>query len=282
MAWELTTDLDSFTAAAGDFLRSRPVSNTTLLTLVSTLRQRGLQTYGSEPPIFGTWLDPYAMVAGALLQTPPHPVYFSAMPPAAVSAAVRLLDGRPLPGVNLRADAVAGFAEPWRARTGVTATVRMRVRLYRLETLVAPVAPGLARPAGLADRAHLITWLTEFHEYIGESAADVPGLIDVKLAAGLITLWEADGEPVSMVVRSAPEAGVVRIQNVYTPAARRGRGYAGGATARAAQEARDAGADEVVLFTDLSNPTSNALYQRLGFRPIEDRTVVAFAGRCCR
>jgi predicted GNAT family acetyltransferase len=33
---------------------------------------------------------------------------------------------------------------------------------------------------------------------------------------------------------------------------------------------------EVVLFADLGNPTSNALYQRLGFRPIEDRTVVAF------
>jgi MOSC domain-containing protein YiiM len=30
----------------------------------------------------------------------------------------------------------------------------------------------------------------------------------------------------------------------------------------------------VVLFTDLANPTSNALYQRLGYRPIEDRTVV--------
>ncbi|MFG1607450.1 GNAT family N-acetyltransferase [Actinoplanes sp. NPDC049265] len=36
------------------------------------------------------------------------------------------------------------------------------------------------------------------------------------------------------------------------------------------------GATDVVLFTDLANPTSNALYQRLGYRPVEDRKVVLF------
>jgi predicted GNAT family acetyltransferase len=31
-----------------------------------------------------------------------------------------------------------------------------------------------------------------------------------------------------------------------------------------------------VLFTDLSNPTSNALYGRVGYRPVEDRVVIKF------
>jgi predicted GNAT family acetyltransferase len=277
MAWELIDDLETFTAAAGGFLRSRPVAHTTLLTLVTSLRRRGLQAYGSEPPIFGAWWDAYGMVAGALLQTPPFPMYFSEIPPEAVSAALTTLDGRPLAGVNFPADTVDRFVEPWRARTGVTATVRMRVRQYRLETLVPPAPPGLGRPARLADRPQLITWLAEFLDFLGESLPDVAGTVDDKLAAGLITIWEADGVPTSMVVRSAPEVGVVRIQNVYTPAPLRGRGYAGGATALAAREARRGGADDVVLFTDLGNPTSNALYQRLGFRPIDDRTVVVFA-----
>jgi predicted GNAT family acetyltransferase len=30
----------------------------------------------------------------------------------------------------------------------------------------------------------------------------------------------------------------------------------------------------VLLFTDLANPTSNALYQRLGYRAVEDRLVL--------
>jgi hypothetical protein len=42
------------------------------------------------------------------------------------------------------------------------------------------------------------------------------------------------------------------------------------------QAARAAGAREVVLFTDLANPTSNALYQRLGYRPVSDRLVLSF------
>jgi hypothetical protein len=40
--------------------------------------------------------------------------------------------------------------------------------------------------------------------------------------------------------------------------------------------ALDAGVREVVLYTDLANPTSNALYQRLGYRPVEDRVVLSF------
>jgi predicted GNAT family acetyltransferase len=47
-------------------------------------------------------------------------------------------------------------------------------------------------------------------------------------------------------------------------------------TAAVTQSALDAGAEDVALFTDVANPTSNALYERLGYRPVEDRTVVEF------
>ncbi len=70
--------------------------------------------------------------------------------------------------------------------------------------------------------------------------------------------------------------GAVRVGPVYTPPERRGRGYAGGATVAASQAARDAGAAEVVLYTDLANSTSNALYQRLGYHPVEDRVTLSF------
>ena len=48
-------------------------------------------------------------------------------------------------------------------------------------------------------------------------------------------------------------------------------------TAAVSQAALDAGAAQVVLFTDLANATSNALYERLGYRPVEDRTELSFA-----
>ncbi|MET0415098.1 MAG: GNAT family N-acetyltransferase, partial [Actinoplanes sp.] len=67
------------------------------------------------------------------------------------------------------------------------------------------------------------------------------------------------------------------ILNVFTPPEQRGRGFGGAATVEATRNALDEGARDVVLFTDLANPTSNGLYQRLGYRPVEDRVVVEFS-----
>lgn len=64
---------------------------------------------------------------------------------------------------------------------------------------------------------------------------------------------------------------------VYTPAHLRGRGYAGAVTAEVSQAALTAGATDVVLYADPANPTSNALYQRLGYRPIAEWAVYDFA-----
>lgn len=71
-------------------------------------------------------------------------------------------------------------------------------------------------------------------------------------------------------------AGMVRVGPVYTPQSLRGRGYAAAVTAQVCRRALDVGAREVVLFADLGNPTSNALYQRLGFRTVADHAVLDF------
>lgn len=63
---------------------------------------------------------------------------------------------------------------------------------------------------------------------------------------------------------------------VYTPPEFRGRGFGGAVTAVVTQAALDSGAEGVVLFTDLANPTSNTLYQRLGYHPVSDFAVLTF------
>jgi predicted GNAT family acetyltransferase len=47
-------------------------------------------------------------------------------------------------------------------------------------------------------------------------------------------------------------------------------------TAQASCWARGQGAAEVVLFTDLANPISNRIYQRIGFRAVADSTRIGF------
>jgi predicted GNAT family acetyltransferase len=74
-------------------------------------------------------------------------------------------------------------------------------------------------------------------------------------------------------------AGMVRISTVYTPPEHRGRGYAAAVTAEAGRSAREDGAQEVLLFTDLANPTSNGVYLRIGYRPVSDRLLISAAER---
>jgi hypothetical protein len=63
---------------------------------------------------------------------------------------------------------------------------------------------------------------------------------------------------------------------VYTPPELRGRGYASACVAAASQEHLDAGRRWCFLFTDVENPTSNRIYQTIGYRPIRDVRVFHF------
>ena len=63
---------------------------------------------------------------------------------------------------------------------------------------------------------------------------------------------------------------MVRIRQVYTPLEERGRGYASAAVARGYHRVLAAGASRCMLFTDVTNPTSNKIYAALGFRRFAD------------
>ncbi|CAN3982496.1 GNAT family N-acetyltransferase [Kitasatospora purpeofusca] len=124
----------------------------------------------------------------------------------------------------------------------------------------------------------MIRWFTEFAEAVDIRIPDVATVVDDRTAAGQLHLWEDGGRPVAVAGASAVIAGMSRIGPVYTPADARGRGYASGVTAAASVAALDRGAGEVLLYTDLANPTSNSIYQQIGYRPVEDCVELAFGG----
>ena len=90
-------------------------------------------------------------------------------------------------------------------------------------------------------------------------------------------LWEdATDVPVSFAACTPAVAGVARIAPVYTPPEHRRHGYASAVTAACTADALARGAERVVLYTDVADPSANAMYRRLGFRPIGGRRVVKF------
>jgi RimJ/RimL family protein N-acetyltransferase len=292
VSWFTTGAVGEFLAEAGDFLHADPVRNTVVLSVTENLRVAAAARPPGHPghpagdqPLLGWWRPGPAgnpgAVGGVFLHTPGFPVFLTRMPGEAVTGLAGELaaSGRRVPGLNAEAQAAQRFAEAWRQRTGDVATVYRLIRLYRLETLVRPDPgpEGKPRVADERDRGLLMQWSRAFLHEVGDEAEDAAAEVDGRLAYGGLTVWEAGGTPVSMAGITRIVHAVARVSGVYTPPELRGRGYAGGATAAVSQAALDAGAAELVLYTDLANPTSNALYDRLGYRPVEDRTQLSFA-----
>lgn len=280
MAWMTTADVAAFFASAGGLLRSAPAENTILLTTAAAVRDRGPGAFGDTAPLFGWWHED-GQPAAAFVHTPPYPAVITALTRTAGAdlAGEFAGRGRRLCGVNGDPGSAAVFAAAWREHTGQSAEVTLRTRLYRLAQLRAPDSPpkGRARLATTGDRALVISWLEAFGREADPGAPGEAELVaDDRLSFHGVTLWEAGGEPVALASLHRAVAGQVRVGPVYTPVHRRRQGFGGAVTAAACRAALAAGARDVVLFTDLANPTSNMLYQRLGFRAISDRVVLAF------
>jgi RimJ/RimL family protein N-acetyltransferase len=280
MAWTITKDLEEYLAEAGDFLRADPAGNTVPLSVAETLRAQGTDVYGNADAVFGWWRPDAGEVGGIFLHTRPYPILLSAMPERAARELADVLAGDQgsLPGVNADQVVAQAFAAAWERRTGTAGEVRMRQRLYRLERLQAPkpLPPGTPRIATASDHSLVLAWLEAFQQESQGPGGVNALLVDDKIGYGGITLWEIDSVPMSLAGRTRVVADMARIAPVYTPPEHRRQGYGAAVTAAVTRSALGAGARDVVLFTDLANPTSNSIYQRLGYRPVIDRLMLAF------
>ncbi|MGW5250659.1 GNAT family N-acetyltransferase [Streptomyces sp. NPDC004129] len=287
--WHLTDDLTHFLTQAGPFLHSRPALHTLTLTLVETLRICGPHAYGSEAPVLGM-LERGDEICATLFRAPPHRLNLTSLTPeeADTLAAHMAGLGHQLPGVYADHSTAEAFAAAWHRRTGALPTLRERQCLYRLDTLTPPqqLPEGRARVASEQDRTEVARLYADFAASIGEPPSrDPQEWADTRIASGGITLWEApDGTPVAMVGVNPMVAGQIRLAIAYTPKHFRGRGYAGAAMTEVTRVALTAGPQEVLLFTNLANRTSNGLVQRIGYRPVANFALLDFspatAGAC--
>lgn len=133
--------------------------------------------------------------------------------------------------------------------------------------------PDYLAAAGGFLRADPVPLAAEIDDVASRDPAEI---LDDRFSYQGLTLWETGGTAVALAGANRPAAGTVRVGPVYTPPGHRRRGYGSAVTAAVSQAALDAGADHVVLFTDLANPASNSVYLRLGYRPVEDRVVLRF------
>lgn len=290
---EFHADAGRFLAAAGDLLAADPLVASVVAVVAEREVARAAAEPGSPRPEELQWFlvvrDPAGAVVGAAMRTAPfepHPAFVLPLSEQAAVALARALHARGefLGGVNGAVPAARVVAEETARLWGGTARVDEHTCLHELDGLVVPPAPpGRLRPATPDDVPLCLAWLRDFEAAAAAQAGREPShdgshwsLEDVRrrTEAGTVWLWVLDdgtpgGRPVHLTASSHPVDGMSRIGPVYTPRESRGHGYARRAVAEVAG-LRVAGGARVSLFTDLANPTSNALYAAIGFRPVLD------------
>jgi GNAT superfamily N-acetyltransferase len=226
-------------------------------------------------------VDDAGTVVGAALQTPPHNLVLAQ--PAAEGANDLLADaigsaGIHLPGVIGGLPEADAFASAWCAGTGDTARRVMGQGIYALTEV-----RGTPRTATTQDLELIESWIQAFEdEVVPDALRNDPRERRNRLETILgsdeegIWLWEAGRQVVSLSGFGGPTPNGIRIGPVYTPPEHRGRGYATTLVADLSRHQLAGGRRFCFLHTDLANPTSNAIYVRIGYRRVCDSVVLAF------
>lgn len=178
----------------------------------------------------------------------------------------------PIPGIFGHVPLVDHFAKKWHTVVGDQITITSRQRVYELRDVIPPHSvAGHLRLATEDDIELAVAWSDAFqrealHDDDLEAAKQrtINRILDRSLY-----LWE-DNQPVSMAIHSRVTIHGATISYVYTPPELRGNGYASACVAALSQHLLDSGWQFCNLFTDLTNPTSNSIYQKIGYRAVRD------------
>ena len=272
-------DAEEFLSVTSEFLYADESANNLMLGICERL-VRDPAAY--ENPFFAAVLDQSGWISLCAVMTPPHNIVLAGE--EQLAAAIPVLGehlqtkGILIPGVIAPVDLAEAFAKSWRQRTSQTSEVGMCQRIYELRQVRMPkLPPGHFRVARPGDVRTIAEWFRSFEE---EALCEIH---DLNLARaerfvndGKSFVWERDGGLVSMALKTRPLSHSITVSGVYTPPEHRRQGYATALVARLSQHLLDSRYNFINLFTDLQNPTSNAIYQKIGYRPVCDFRMIRF------
>lgn len=233
--------------------------------------------YGSTPYFVTIDADDGAFsLAG--VRTPPYNLILYSTTKEHLPAVETLVhhlqaEGQPIPGVLAPSQLADDFARLWSQQTGAAGRLAARERVYELRQVnPMPMPPGFMHAARESELELLTRWTQAFNQDI--SSRDTSEQAAAEAARKRLPgsyLWEIEDEHVvslACVGRTTPHGAVVG--PVYTPPEFRGHGYASACVANLSQLMLDSGYQFCALYTDLANPTSNHIYQVIGYQPRSD------------
>lgn len=185
-----------------------------------------------------------------------------------------------VPGVMTVELLAQRFALSFATAKGLTYTVKFNQRIYELEE-VNPHIPltGALRPARESDMSFLPYWFEGFDSDCFGHAWKIdpdPQHYLYHIDEKNLYILEDNHTPVTMAKKSREMQNVCGVSYVYTPPYFRRRGYATSCVAGLSSLILEQGFRKCVLYTDLANPVSNSIYQKIGYRPVCDSLEIKF------
>ena len=165
------------------------------------------------------------------------------------------------------------FAQLWQVVSGDEPRINQHQRIYQCaQVKEIDLAPGKLRKAFKKEIPMLIDWSMEFSRVVPENPTEgeVEQSLRQAIEEGSLYVWSDGNQAVSMLKKNRPTKNTIAISYVYTPKELRSRGYATAAVHTLTSQLLQEGYRACTLFTDLSNPTSNRIYQNIGYEPVSD------------
>ncbi len=270
-----------FLNTAESFLEQNEAENNLLLGWSYRLIEKP-NSYGSMP--FFAIVENNHQVEIVALMTPPKSLIIysdSTTPIESFDFLAKYLQASPIkiPGIIGPNPAVNNFKDAWIKIIHASSELKMNMKVYMLTKVeLYNAASGFFRPAKLEDLPLVCKWMGKFILSASEQGPVNKQEIKEAISQGDYFLWEDDGQPVSMAKKARQTKHGYVISAVYTPPKFRNKGYAKSCVGALCQNILDSGKTFCALFTDLSNPTSNSIYQKLGFKPLCDFSHYIFKG----
>jgi len=229
-------------------------------------------------PYLATIEDEHGLLAAACMTPPYNIVLYSNNTnddePFALLIQNLLDNNWFVPGAVGPGQVAENFAKNWALRTGQGYKEGMRQRIFELSKVIPPRhVAGALRVATENDLELITRWTLAFNREAlhKDDSVDAQQEAERRIRNQSIYLWKLpDGQAVTMAAKTRPVSKVISISLVYTPPEYRAMGYASNCVAALSQRLLDEGWQFCSLVTDLANPVSNSIYQKIGYHPACD------------
>lgn len=279
---EFYEDVHRFYNHTKEFLLANELENVLLFSILNSLK-KDFHCYGEEDPLLIS-IESKGNLSLVALQTPPHNLVLSFtedIKTIPFLAEELLSEDYSFPGVLGFKEGAEKFAHLWGSEKALNSEIQMLQRIHKLETVNSDTLSGNKFYA--ADPSHeniILKWAKEFiYEAMPEESEHLSKTLErtkQNISNGEIYLLK-DNEQIVSMARMAGETPNGRLVNlVFTPPELRGNGYATQCVAHLSQLILDKGYNYSALFTDLSNPVSNKIYYKIGYRPVIDFNMYRF------